>query len=206
MIRRPPRSTLQNIKNIKKAVEAKKRKQEEREREREREQPTASTSNAQPATPATPCTSHNTTAHLSSAKKRKLEVGKTAADIVPINDENIILKQSYLRELFTNVACSQCYGQSLKVQFVKKSLDFKLHLKCEDCGNECGDGKVDDTPITNTLVYSTMEVGLGFTSYNKLISNMSMTPLYAKYQDTQRHILQKTEQKAKEVMERPGML
>ncbi|KAG0727093.1 hypothetical protein GWK47_035360 [Chionoecetes opilio] len=47
-----------------------------------------------------------------------------------------------------------------------------------------------------------MEVGLGFTSYNKLISNMSMTPLYAKYQDTQRHILQKTEQKAKEVMEK----
>lgn len=83
----------------------------------------ASTSHTHPPPPQHSLSPHTTHVLLSpqtsSAKKRKLEVYQTSQPSIKttVDDENLILKKSYLEELFTHVTCSHCFGK-LNVSFV----------------------------------------------------------------------------------------
>lgn len=167
----------------------------------------ASTSHTHPPPPQHSVSPHTTHVLLSpqtsSAKKRKLEVYQTSQPSIKttVDDENLILKKSYLEELFTHVTCSHCFGK-LNVSFVNKFLDHKIDLECAECGKKYGDSDVKDTPVTNAIVYSTMDVGLGYAGFHKLTENMSMKPLYKNYANFQSLALEKTKEKAKEILKK----
>lgn len=198
-------------KSAEKAREYRKRIREGRERNEEEEsnatEPTPSTSHAHlaPQLPAPTRAQHlpPPTLTCSSAKKRKLEVyhALQPSNKTTVDDENLILKKSYLQEVFTHVSCSHCYGK-LKVTFVNKFMDYKIDLECEECGNKCGNSDVKDTPVTNSIVYSAMDVGLGYSGFHTLTGNMSMKPLLKNYGNIQSIVLDKTKAKTEEVLKK----
>lgn len=114
-------------------------------------------------------------------------------------DEHIILKKSYLKEIFSKVSCGQCYGQ-LKTNFTNKFLDHKLDRECEDCGTKVMDPEVKDTPVTKAMVYSTMNLGIGYAGFHNFTGHMRINPLYDKYNHFQSVALDATKEKVKEIL------
>lgn len=47
-------------------------------------------------------------------------------------------------------------------------MDYKIDLQCEDCGNKVMNSDVTDTPLAKSMVYSTMDVGLGCVGFHTL--------------------------------------
>lgn len=68
--------------------------------------------------------------------------------------------------------CGTCYGK-LKTKSTGKYLNCKISLDCTDCDNEVIVSKVEDTPITNAFVYSTLDIGIGYKGYHSLTGNMT---------------------------------
>ncbi|XP_076056533.1 uncharacterized protein LOC143034409 isoform X5 [Oratosquilla oratoria] len=165
--------------NIERARQCLKEKQEQGKIKKEEESTTAAPSTPQASTshahrdltPPPPTPHHSPSPRTSSAKK-KLEICYTSqpSNKRTVDDENFILKKSYLEELFTHVACGYCFGK-LNVNFVRKFMDQKIDLECAECGKKCGDSNVKNTPVTNTLVYSTVndEAGLSRTGADGVI-------------------------------------
>lgn len=157
------KQNLARRKNAALAVQAHMRSREEKRKRNEEMQlatsntstlagPSPSTSTPSPST-STPTGQQTPTTTLSSAKKRKLQVCGTSIHVNAVDDENIVLKKSYIQEIFSTVVCSQCYGK-VKVGFSNKMLDHAVDLQCEDCGCRLTDSDVKETPITKSLVYA----------------------------------------------------
>lgn len=96
--------------------------------------------------------------------------------------------------MFIHVTSGHWFGK-LKVSFVNKFMDHKIDLECTECGNKCGNSDVKDTPVTKSMVYSTMDVGLGYPGFHKLTGNMSMKPLLKTYGNFQSIVLDKTKER-----------
>ena len=112
---------LDNRRQLELAREAKKRKRESKNEENAREDGSQASTSGTTATPS------------SSAKRRREELGSMSpATRKPVSDENILLKKSYIEDMFTRVACKQCYAEKLKVHFVNKHLDFKFLLEWQN--------------------------------------------------------------------------
>ena len=188
---------LQKRKQLVEAREIQKRKREE-----EKQSDTQPDSTSSSTTSGTPPTSVSTSA----AKRRKLEVcSPYPSTREAVDDENIILKKSHIQHMFCRVACRKCYAENLKVRYVNKLLDFNIELECEVCGEveSCGDDStVQETPITKTMVYSSMEVGLGQSNFNKLLGNMNMKPLQRCYPKVQREVMDVVQTKVESVLEK----
>lgn len=114
--------------------------------------------------------------------------------------EFVLLEKSHLEEVFSNVNCGECDG-SVKLSFVQKKLDCELDVICEVCGN-ITKSKVNGTPVSNMVVYSCMENGVGYDGVNKLLANMNMKPLAKKYTEHSRTVTEAANSKAKDVLEK----
>lgn len=181
---------LDKRKQLKLAREEKQRRNEENVRG-DACQPSPSGTTPTPRTPTpTPRTPTPTPTPTSSAKRRRLEVGSVSpAARQAVSDENIVLKKSYIEEMFSRVACKKCYTEKLKVHFVNKLLDFKFHLECEECGEKQSSDMEHDTPVTKAMIYSGMNVGLEYSLLNNFLGNMNMRPICNPYQQIRCQVL-----------------
>lgn len=128
-----------NVEKARQARQARKRKVEEDVSEVTGAHPCNATRPTTQATPDRPSTSKDVTPSTStaagtstSAKKRRKEVGEVP-ECVAVDEENIILRKSYLQSLMSQVCCSSCYGR-VNVSFNHVHLDYKVCIKCAECG------------------------------------------------------------------------
>lgn len=80
-------------------------------------------------------------------------------------------------------------------------MDYKIDLEREECGKKCGNSDVHDTPVTNSMVYSTMDVGLGYSGFHTLTGNMNMKPLLKNYGNFQSMVLDRIKAKTGSIEE-----
>lgn len=112
----------------------------------------------------------NTTARAAeSPVKSEREVGEAVEDT-----EYVIIGKNYLTQVVSKLACGQCL-RKLSVTFVQKGLDCKLDLQCEQCGG-IGNTEISETPVTNMVVYSALQNGIGYKSLHNFVANLGMTP------------------------------
>lgn len=88
--------------------------------------------------------------------------------------EYVIIGKNYLTQVVSKVACGQCLGK-LSVTFVQKGLDCRLDLQCQQCGG-IGNAEIRETPVTNMVVYSALQNGIGYKSLHNFVANLGMTP------------------------------
>lgn len=104
--------------------------------------------------------------------------------------------------MFENLACG-CYGK-VKVSFLQKSLDCKIKVECEECTAVVGStdsSKEDPTPVSNMVVYSAMQNGIGSDRLHKFLGNLSMKPLHDKYFDYSRNVRKAAKVKVSQMLE-----
>lgn len=118
-----------------------------------------------------------------------------------MDDENILFRKSYLQAVISKLRCYECFGK-VKVSFTNKYMDYKVDVQCEECGARLTDSQVTETPITNSIVYNTMDVGLGRVGHNTLTSNMCMKSIYHDYVKFQSVAAKCTKEKLEKSVER----
>lgn len=132
----------------------------------------------------------------SSAKKRKLlytppiESEKSEGD-----DDYIIISKSYLRDIFTKLNCCEC-DDKVNINFVSDKLDVQLDIICGTCGPITE--KKTSNAVTNMMVYSFMELGVGRNGMDDFLANMNMKPLDKSYQDFAKNVGEAVIEKASE--------
>ncbi|MPC48837.1 hypothetical protein E2C01_042622 [Portunus trituberculatus] len=98
--------------------------------------------------------------------------------------EYVIVGKNHLTQVVSKLVCGQCFSK-LSVTFVQKGLDCKLDVQCERC-ESAGDAEISATPVTNMVVYSALQNGIGFKSLHNFVANLGMTPFENNHAGTAR--------------------
>lgn len=116
----------------------------------------------------------NASARAAERPVKSKEVGEAVEDT-----EYLIIGKNYLTQMMSKLVCCQCFSK-LSVAFVQKGLDCKLDVQCEQCGG-IGNAEINETPVTNMVVYSALQNGIGFKSLHNFVANLGMTPFENNY-------------------------
>lgn len=165
----------------------KRRKLEEREASAISSPPTTdppqpSTSHVAATPPTPPSTTSAPTRTFTSAMCRKIGIQKTEKEVT--NIETVFIRRSNLVDIADNVACSECFENSVKAVIVKRHLDTRINCKFTVFDNNSESYPSVKTKgvhvMTTILVYIMMHFGLGYALFRRVCSYLGLRVVSSK--------------------------